>query len=72
MPKELVLKELKSEDFDYVFVFKHNDHWSQLPPPPATGNKKTPQNFPFLNVLQPSDEKVTRFNLTKSYVFQKS
>ena len=40
MPKELVLKELKSEDFDYVFVFKHNDHWSQLPPPPPPETKR--------------------------------
>ena len=40
MTKKLVLRKLKSADFDYVFVFKHNDHWSQLPPPPPQETKR--------------------------------
>ena len=27
------IQHLKNEDFGYVFVFKHADEWSQLPPP---------------------------------------
>ena len=41
MAKELVLKKLKREDYDYVFVFKHNDDWSQLPPPPTPETKRS-------------------------------